>query len=95
MKIRFLFFHLAFLPAFLLTTTGLGEAQLSVADTVRFLEQSTFGPTPELIAHVRQVGFDAFLAEQFAAPMTDYPELPFWPQTRPTSSWPTVPQTNS
>ncbi|HJU62699.1 MAG TPA: DUF1800 family protein, partial [Candidatus Binatia bacterium] len=30
-------------------------------------------------------GFEAFLAEQLAAPMTEYPELPFWPQNRPTS----------
>lgn len=33
---------------------------------VRLLEQTTFGPTPELVAHVRQVGFDKFLSEQFA-----------------------------
>jgi uncharacterized protein (DUF1800 family) len=61
------------------------EAQPSWADTVRFLEQSTFGPTYPLIAHVQDVGFEAFLAEQLAAPMTGYPELPFWPQTRPAS----------
>jgi uncharacterized protein (DUF1800 family) len=60
-----------------------GEAQPSEADTVRFLEQSTFGPTSELIAHVQAIGFEAFLDEQFAAPMTDYPELEFWPQKRP------------
>jgi uncharacterized protein (DUF1800 family) len=84
-KPRFFFYHLMFLTAFLLTTIGLAEAQPSVADTVRFLEQSTFGPTPDLITHVQQVGFDVFLTEQLAAPMTDYPELPFWPQTRPTS----------
>jgi uncharacterized protein (DUF1800 family) len=40
---------------------------------VRFLEQTTFGPTPSLISHVQQVGFDAFLAEQFAAPVSTYP----------------------
>ena len=28
---------------------------------MRFLEQSTWGPTPDLVEHVRQVGFDAFL----------------------------------
>src|SRR4030095_15933574 len=61
------------------------QAQPSAADTIRFLEQSTFGPTPELIAHVRQVGFDAYLNEQLTTPVTDYPDLPFWPQTRPTS----------
>ena len=54
-------------------------------DIVRFLEQSTFGPTTDLIAHVQDIGFEAFLNEQTAAPMTDYPELPFWPQTRPTT----------
>ncbi|MFL6583942.1 MAG: DUF1800 family protein [Chthoniobacterales bacterium] len=36
-------------------------------DAARFLSQSTFGPTDELIAHVQQVGFDAFLNEQFSA----------------------------
>ena len=35
---------------------------------MRFLEQATFGPTPELIAHVRDVGFEGFLNEQFDAP---------------------------
>jgi uncharacterized protein (DUF1800 family) len=61
------------------------EAQPSAADAVRFLEQSTFGPTPEFIARVQEIGFEAFLAEQLAVPMTEYPELPFWPQNRPTS----------
>jgi uncharacterized protein (DUF1800 family) len=68
-----------------LATVRLVEAQPSAADAVRFLEQSTFGPTPELIARVRQAGFEAFLDEQLAAPISDYLELPFWPQTRPTS----------
>jgi uncharacterized protein (DUF1800 family) len=61
------------------------EAQPSWADTVRFLEQSTFGPTTDLATHVQDIGFEAFLTEQFAAPMTDYPELEFWPQRRPPS----------
>jgi uncharacterized protein (DUF1800 family) len=61
------------------------EAQPSWPDTVRFLEQSTFGPTVPLITNVQQAGFEAFLAEQFAAPMTGYPELEFWPQNRPGS----------
>src|SRR5947208_14335766 len=55
----------------------------SVPDTVRLLEQSTFGPTSELIAHVQEVGFKAFLDEQLAAPLIEYPELEFWPQSRP------------
>src|SRR5262245_21310846 len=61
------------------------EAQPSRADTIRFLEQSTFGPTSELVAHVQDIGFEAFLTEQFAAPMSDYPELEFWPPRRPPS----------
>jgi uncharacterized protein (DUF1800 family) len=40
---------------------------------VRFLEQSTFGPTPELVTQVQQTGFDPFLQAQFAAPVSAYP----------------------
>jgi len=53
------------------------------ADAVRFLEQATWGPTPADIAHVKSVGFLAYLNEQFSAPVTnvakgsDYPDLPF------------------
>jgi uncharacterized protein (DUF1800 family) len=61
------------------------QAGPSLPDTVRFLEQSTFGTTSALINRVQQIGFEAFLDEQFSAPMTDYPDLEFWPQTRPTS----------
>ena len=61
------------------------QAGPSLADTVRFLQQSGFGPTSPLISRVQQIGFEAFLNEQFSAPMMDYPNLEFWPQTRPTS----------
>jgi len=53
------------------------------ADAIRFLEQSTWGPTAADIAHVKQVGFRAYLNEQFAAPVTNaakgsnYPDLAF------------------
>jgi len=79
-------FFLASLLSILLVlgTVHRAEAQPSTADTVRFLEQSTFGPTSALIDHVQQVGFDAFLNEQLGTPLTDYPDLPGWPQTRPT-----------
>jgi len=71
--------------AFVLLVNGVQgvDAQPSWPDTVRLLEQSTFGPTAPLIAYVQQVGFEAFLQEQLAAPTTDYPDLPFWPQNRP------------
>jgi len=36
----------------------------------RFLEQSSFGPTPATLAHAQQVGLSAYLDEQFAAAET-------------------------
>ncbi|HUK30164.1 MAG TPA: DUF1800 family protein, partial [Candidatus Acidoferrum sp.] len=44
------------------------------AAAVRFLEQSTFGPTPALITQVEQNGFAAFLTAQFAAAQSTYPD---------------------
>ncbi len=63
-------------------------ASPSTADVVRFLEQATFGPTPALIEHVRAIGFDAYLDEQFATPASGYPTLPLYPTTRDTTSCP-------
>ena len=57
----------------------------STGNIVRFLEQATFGPTPLLIVRLEQIGLEGFLEEQRTAPMTDYPDLEFWPQTRPAS----------
>jgi uncharacterized protein (DUF1800 family) len=59
------------------------------ADVVRFLEQATFGPTRELVAHVQQVGFRGFLNEQFEAPPSSYPTLPLYPTTRDPAACPT------
>ncbi len=53
----------------------------SQADVLRFLEQATFGPTPELISHVQAVGFKAYLEEQFEAPVSLYPGLPQQPDS--------------
>jgi uncharacterized protein (DUF1800 family) len=53
------------------------------AEAVRFLEQTTWGPTAADIAHVKSVGFMAYLNEQFSAPVTNagkgsnYPDLAF------------------
>jgi Protein of unknown function (DUF1800) len=41
----------------------------------RFLEQSTFGATPALLTHVRQVGIPAFFNEQLATPPSPWPDL--------------------
>jgi hypothetical protein len=60
----------------------------TTGDIVRFLEQSTWGPTPDLVEHVRQVGFDAFLTEQFEAPASSYPSLPAVLTTRDEATCP-------
>jgi uncharacterized protein (DUF1800 family) len=64
-------------------TTAQATLPATIADTARFLEQSTFGPTTDLLAKVGTQGFEDFLAEQFAASLTPYPELPPMPTTRP------------
>lgn len=38
------------------------------AEAARFLAQATFGPTTDAIAHLRDIGYEAWLDEQFAAP---------------------------
>lgn len=55
-------------------------------DTVRFLEQATFGPTTDLVAHVQDIGGEAFLDEQFNLPISNYPSLEeIWPQNPDTT----------
>ena len=69
--------------ALLTTIATMAPAQPSTSDTVRFLEQATFGPNSDLIAHVQSVGFSGFLQEQFAVPASSYPDLPLQPTTVP------------
>ncbi|HJZ75941.1 MAG TPA: DUF1800 family protein [Vicinamibacterales bacterium] len=60
----------------------------SAADVTRFLEQATWGPTPALVQHVQDVGFERFLDEQFDAPASSYPTLPLFPTTRDLTTCP-------
>ena len=46
------------------------SGKISATDAARFLAQATFGPTDADIANLRTVGYDAWLADQFAAPVT-------------------------
>jgi len=46
----------------------------SSAATVRFLEESTFGPTPALVKQVQQTGFTVFINDQINAPASTYPD---------------------
>ena len=66
-------------PGAIVSTTSKIEAVVSgqavtAAATVRFLEESTFGPTPALLTQVQQTGFTAFLNDQFNAPASTYPD---------------------
>jgi uncharacterized protein (DUF1800 family) len=46
---------------------------ISAAAAVRFLEQSTFGPSMDQVNQLQQTGFDTFLQSQFAEPTSMYP----------------------
>ncbi|HVF51675.1 MAG TPA: DUF1800 domain-containing protein [Pyrinomonadaceae bacterium] len=52
-----------------------GEA--SNADTVRLLEQASWGPTNAEVARVQSMGLRAYLNEQFSLPASGYPNLTF------------------
>jgi len=49
---------------------GPSAGPFSDSDAARFLAQSTFGPTDTDIAHLRAVGYNGWLTEQFAAAAT-------------------------
>lgn len=53
--------------------------QSTTADTVRFLEQSSWGPTTAEVARVQSIGFRAYLNEQFNAPASSYPRMTLMP----------------
>ncbi|MEA2173697.1 MAG: hypothetical protein QOD00_1289 [Blastocatellia bacterium] len=48
-------------------------------DGVRFLEEATFGPTQTDLAHLRAIGFRAYLNEQFNTPSSGYPAMALFP----------------
>ncbi|HYO64386.1 MAG TPA: DUF1800 family protein, partial [Pyrinomonadaceae bacterium] len=62
-------------PAPTPTPKPYGPNQTSDADTIRFLEQATFGPSRPLFERVKATGLRAYLDEQFAAPVSGYPDL--------------------
>ncbi len=45
---------------------------MSLSTAARFLEQASWGPDPESLAKVMSVGREAWLQEQFSAPMSTY-----------------------
>jgi uncharacterized protein (DUF1800 family) len=63
---------------------GLGNAPSSDADASRFLAQATFGPTPTDITHLRTVGYEGWLSEQFAATASTQTQyMDWWATTYP------------
>ncbi len=52
---------------------GSSANTVSAAAAGRFLEQSTWGVNPSSLSHVQAVGMQAFLNEQFAAPISTFP----------------------
>jgi len=55
------------------------SVKASLPAAARLLDQATFGPTLTDIAHVQQIGQDAYLAEQFALPPTLLVDIPAVP----------------
>ena len=53
-------------------TAAVTSAGLPANAADRFLEQTTFGPTTTLVSQVQQTGFQNFIANQFAMPVTPY-----------------------
>jgi uncharacterized protein (DUF1800 family) len=54
------------------TATVSNTFEVNQTAAARFLEQATFGPTPQLIEQVRYVGFQNFLNDQFNAPSSTF-----------------------
>jgi uncharacterized protein (DUF1800 family) len=58
-------------------------------DGIRFLEQTTWGPTDTDLAHLRSIGMLPYLNEQFNTPplfpsvQSDYPSTPLYPINQP------------
>uniref|UniRef100_UPI0037520656 DUF1800 family protein n=1 Tax=Undibacterium sp. TaxID=1914977 RepID=UPI0037520656 len=46
------------------------SANISYYAAARFVEQASFGATPELIAEIQKLGFEAWIDAQFSMPAT-------------------------
>jgi len=54
--------------------TSQAPVQVSFHAASRFAEQASFGPTPELVAELQAKGFERWLDEQMALPLTPLPQ---------------------
>jgi uncharacterized protein (DUF1800 family) len=60
-------------------TQELGSQSVPIAPTAvtfdaaaRFSTQAAFGPRPDVVLHIQQIGFQAFINEQFSQPIVSY-----------------------
>ncbi|MDQ4121093.1 MAG: DUF1800 domain-containing protein [Acidobacteriota bacterium] len=64
-------------PAPAVRPTQSARLSTTAADRKRFMEQAAFGPTPALDLRLRQIGFKAWIEEQFTKqPTFPYPDFP-------------------
>jgi len=55
-------------------SVSVAKPKMDYASAERFLEMASFGPTPASIQHLQEIGRDAWLAEQFAAAPSSWPD---------------------
>jgi uncharacterized protein (DUF1800 family) len=60
--------------SFTVGSSPTGPSQVTAAVASRFLDQAAFGPDAATVAHVQQTGLAGYLDEQFAAPVSPYPD---------------------
>ena len=57
---------------------SVGSAKPSRQEATRFLTQATFGPSPADVAHLMDVGYEAWLNEQFDTPAASLSHVAAW-----------------
>ncbi len=60
-------------PTDVITVPVSNKTAVSYDAAARFSMQAAFGPRPDIVMHIQQVGFSTFLNEQFGQPVSSYP----------------------
>jgi uncharacterized protein (DUF1800 family) len=64
---------------------GAGATTTQFLDAARFLAHASFGPVPAEITKVVQMGYSAYIDDQFAKPATTLPAMAYQPQSQPSN----------
>lgn len=67
---------------------------VSASQLTAFANIATFGASPELVAHLRDVGINGWVTEQLAIPPNYSPFMALWPNTQPGTCTGTCPRDN-